>query len=310
MYEFFLNLIKEMPVKKHENNFKFFTSKNTKLFAVGDLQVDSQMSIFNKAIIRKKYNIPKDKNIFLYLPFPFNPSRNQKCSYAWQAVFSGYYCDLLSYYKRRFSKLPYIILIIYSIFMKTKFLFKILSDLLSIKWFFRQLNEIRVLKSIKKFCELNDLFLVVKSRHKSPLIKNLNKYVDLVIADDEIKYFPSVFQELLSISKINSGYFSTAVREAVRLNCFFLNIQCPDLFLDNNTILIKKHPVHSQSMYNYHNVIKNMSIEEIIYDFSSQKISDFKIDFDESKKYQKKYLGIESISSATKIINYLKNIKN
>ena len=56
-----------------------------------------------------------------------------------------------------------------------------------IKRYYDFYNELNVIKSIRKFCDLNNYEFIVKPRLKFPYINKLKKYADKVIFDDESK---------------------------------------------------------------------------------------------------------------------------
>ena len=129
-YNFYLNLIKKYSRNKDKKNYLYFTDKNTNNVAIGDLQICKELLNLNKDKIRNEFNIPYDKKIILYLPFPFVPLRNKNFSQSFQIAYSGIFHAIHQFKKnKRLKKIFYLIKTIY-------YFIKIFTSLTAIKIFF------------------------------------------------------------------------------------------------------------------------------------------------------------------------------
>ncbi len=121
-------------------------------------------TIVNPLEIRDKWGIPAGKKVVLLLPFPFGSSLKRFWT---KHIFGGY---------NRFLQLP------------------LALASLNKRWITQALNQendYRVCLAIKKFCEQNNGYLLVKSRQKDPVRKYLKKIADKVLYDEE--FYPPLF---------------------------------------------------------------------------------------------------------------------
>ena len=177
--------------------------------------------------IKKKYKIPKNKEIFLYLPFP-NYGVGRSGSY-WEIAFSGFFVNtlrkkngLLDHSKKEnFVK---------NIARKLKYMSNIFFELPARDTFLSGSNEVSLFREIKRFCRKNNLYLVVKPRLKFPVPEIIKKESDLVIWDDEIVDSAPIFKELLTVSRVSLGFCSYAVTSAVFSSVFHINVKLPKIF--------------------------------------------------------------------------------
>ncbi len=311
MFDWHLKIIRDNPQNKlQEKNYKFFDNKYTKLFEIGDNQIDETIKNSNIKSFYKKYQINTNQKIILYLPFPYNPTRNNVTNnYSWQAAFSGIYCNFYSN-KLWTTKKNFILVFFYSFFLKIKIFFYVFSNSNSRKLYFNDINEKKVLKKISLFCKKNNFKLAVKSRKKFPIIKNINKYADIFIDDEEDYFYPSLFQESILASQFVIGYFSTAVREVVALNKMYINIQPDNDFFDNRKDRLLRHATTLYSRYNYPGVVENFKLREFISKFDKIKKSFFKINQENLYKYKSTFLGINKNKIGSKLFyDLLKKLK-
>ncbi len=311
MFEWHLKIIRDNPFNKfQEKNYEFFNNNYTKLFEIGDNQIDENIKNSKIENFYKRFGISKNQKIILYLPFPYNPPRNNVTkNYSWQAAYSGIYCDLYSN-KLWTTKKNFILVFFYSIFLKIKIFFFVINNSNSRNLYFNNINEKTILKKIALFCKKNNFKLAVKSRKKFPIIRNINKYADYFIDDEEDYFYPSLFQESILASEFVIGYFSTAVREVIALDKMYVNIQPDNDFFDNRKDRLLRFETINYSRYNYPGVVKNFKLREFISNFDKLKKSFFKINHENLYKYKSIFLGINKNIIGSKLFyNLLKKLK-
>ena len=172
-------------IQKFTKNKNIFDKQNVKTYLVGN-------TMFSKEIFLKK---KKKKKKLIYLPFPFLRDRYGKNkNFAFQAAYSGQFINFFTfsinsqnkgYYSSIYSQIKHYILNKIEIF---KYFYLINS-------YYKNYNELNVIKSIRKFCDQNNFEFIVKPRLKFPYINKINKYADKVIFDDESLQYPSLFQK-------------------------------------------------------------------------------------------------------------------
>ena len=283
-----MNWMKKYPDPEGKDNYKFFDSKYTKVYPIGNSLYNKSLSDFEKENVRMKYGVPPGNNILIYLPFPFYPSRSNFC---WQAAFSGIFVNKYKIEKRENVKVS-LRTIIVSIVEKILYSVKIMCDREARMWLIRGWNEPSVIKSIRSFCDKNHLLLVVKPRRKFHFSEKVYKCADIVIDDDESQQYPSILQELLSISKLVMGYHTTAVIESVTANVLHVNIECPVSFFDDEA-RVELHSCREGSMYNFSGAVVNMTIQELLANFSEKKLVGLSSESVDRNAYKHKYIGPE-----------------
>ena len=193
---------------------------------------------------------------------------------------------------------------------KIIYLTKVLSDLEALNWLIRRWNEPQAIKAIKKFCDNNNLILIVKPRLKCPYVSYVYKSSEFVIDYDfESQHNPSLLQELYSISDLVIGYQSTTVLESVINNTPYLNIELPTSSLNHDEARLFFHSCDEGEIYNYKGVVKNMQIPDLIANFHKMNLSDFEFDTKQKSEYMEKYLGAEDSNCSDNFINHLENNK-
>jgi len=253
----------------------------------------------NRNATNKKYDIPSDKEILIYFPFPYSPSRNHNANnYNWQITFSGLFQRGFHHTSRSSSKLSFLHYL--KSLLKQLFLwFKVVKDPNSRAYLSRGQNEKEVIRSIRRFCDRNNLYFIAKPRKKFPFATCLWALADKVVDDDESQQHPSTLQELLQHSALTIGYHTTASLESIHLNVPYLNIQSPDSFFNGSS---HKHwfPTSVGELFNFPGVIHNWSIDAFINDFDKCKIDEFSINRDMREHYIKMFIGDPEQDSSEK----------
>ena len=76
-------------------------------------------------------------------------------------------------------------------------------------------NDANVVNSLRRFCDRNGAYLLVKSRHKTPVPAYLEALADRCVYDDS--FYPATVLEALSIASLSVSYYSNSVFESVAL---------------------------------------------------------------------------------------------
>jgi hypothetical protein len=255
--------------------------------------------------IRNKYNIPANKNIVIYLPFPFSPARRlytEGGNYAWQAAFSGLFLNYETEGEFRLLKIRNLTVFFLK---KMLYLIEVMTNFEAIKWVSRRWNEPAVIKEIERFCHNNDLIFIAKPRKKFPYVSQIFKSCSTLIKDNEIQNNPSVLQELFSIAELVIGYQSTAVLESVLNKTPYLNIESPPSFLNNDEARLFFHRCDEGGMYSYEGVVKNMNIPQLINNLHGMNVTDFKFNSQKRSEYMEKFLGEDEPDGAENLLRYL-----
>ena len=299
-----LKLGKNFLKKYYPDHLLFLDPKNTTTAFIGNTTFHDNCQVNNDESIRKKFEIPEGKEIVIYLPFPYY-GRNKKS--AWEFAFSGIFIKPL-FDKTKNHRNASIQRLFRWIKKNRSFLLRLIRDPLALKWFLNGYNEPRVFRAIKKFCDKNDLFLIVKPRLKFHFPEYIIQNADLVVWDDESQQFPSTYHELLSVAKLTTGYFSYAVLESIYFGVPFLNIEVPDCqFADESHQYW--FPKEKGSIFSFSGAVHNWSIPRIIYEISNKSVEDLRIQPDSQQHYISKFIGSSDGKAAVRFYNDIKRDK-
>jgi hypothetical protein len=299
-------------LKKYANpygkdNYKFFTSKRTRIYPIGFPVYDKKLRTIDEDVVCTKYKIPKGKGVLIYLPFPYYPGRStygEKQSFSWQVAFAGIHINFLRNIKSSRGN-PRIIRLLFSIVKKLILFLNLLSDKEARTWFFNGWHEPAVIKVIKKFCIKNDLLLIVKPKINFPFSEEVYKCSDIIVEDDESQQYPTKLQELITLASIVLGYHTSAVSESVAGKSHHINLECPASMWANNKARIQNHSTDQGTRNNFQGIVTNMKISKFISQFSKMNIEDFKIDSNSRKLYLEEFLGPDSPTAAENFFNIL-----
>ena len=163
-----LMLFKIIPEKDKDC---IFEQIETKTIASGFPQFDS-IADFDRQSICKKYGLPGDKKIIVYLPFP------------WRVSFSIWS---------------------HIIYKPQNKIIKLARLLLHRSWQHRQevfncADDLQVANAIRQFADQNNGFFLVKGRLKNKVPSYLEKLADKVVFDES--YYPHTTIELMSVADL------------------------------------------------------------------------------------------------------------
>ncbi len=279
--------------KKFAKKKNIINSGNVKIYFVGS-------SMFSKEIFYKKKSFRKK---LIYLPFPYFRNRYNS-DFSFQAAFAGkfinYYSFLKKYHNKNFLN---------SLVEQFKHLilnnFEIIRNIKKIKKYYYFENELEIIRSIRKFCDKNNLEFVVKPRLKFAFSSYAESLADRIVIDNESSQFPTLFQKELSTSDIVIGSLSSAIYETAMFKIPYINIEIPNLAFQSKS----DHSFYSykkNSNYNYKGVINNITIRDLVKNLCSKNINDFKFNKKRSTIYLQKFCGINQKDFGERVYNILK----
>lgn len=276
---------------------RLLESNIRKIKVIGNPEFDAFKEI-NPQQVRKKYAIPDNKDVLLYLPFPY---ANRSDS-AFEMVFCGLLINTAlsedgAYMHNRKRSLAN------NLAEKSKCMFRILSDYSAWKYLFSGQNERRVFESVCEFARKNNLYLVAKPRLKFPVSEVIKEKSDLMIWDDEKQQNPPILKELLSVSKLTVSFFSFSILSSIAENVFHLNVALPENFFDGKEGFwcLNKSP----SIYNFPGVADNWKIERVIRDLKNFSLNDLVINQKSRADYIKQYIGFDDFCSSRRFFDEL-----
>lgn len=249
--------------KAKEENFLAFENKlQEKIKPVGFWLAEQKM-IINPSDIKRKWGIPLDKKVVLFLPFPFNSSIDR----FWLKYVFG--MDNI------FLQLPFAF-----ISGKRRFLKQVL----------RKENDRQLIKALRQFCDKNSAFLLVKSRKKDSVRSYLQKAADKILYDES--FYPSTIMECMAIADLCLSFYSTAVIEAAISSvphiCIAPNIQD---WKDIQTVYFQTIFDKMGDFFDFPGVSWQLSVAQALEKLAKASFSDFVLDKTQRDKYHQKFIG-------------------
>jgi hypothetical protein len=162
-------------------------------------------------------------------------------------------------------------------------------------------NYINVLKTIRNFCDKNNAFLIMKGREK-----DRNLIVEKTIADlylTDTSYYPPTFLELLSVSDLVIGHFSTVVMDAVAAGVPYLLIDLPKPGRHPHSSLIERLENEDPSFWRCEGAIWRLDLETLLNDFPNMRFEEFAVDAAARSRYVERIVGTAGGSSSARALD-------
>jgi len=265
-----------------------------KTFGFAELE---QSEMLDSHQIKKDWGIPQDKKVVLLLPFTFNSSADR----FWRPFV----------YEKN------------NLFIQTflVFLYPVLYPLLAKRcprlkqWLaffgqvFRKENDKTLMLSLKKFCQKNNAYLLVKSRKKDPVKPYLTQIADKVLYDEEI--YPSTIMKCMKIADLCCNFYSSAVLEASSMGVPSICISpkeddWADVWYPLWELLFSK----ANDLHDFPGVSYKLGIPEAIRAFSERTLADFPLNKEKQKEYVEKYVGPLDGKYSSKVVKVIEILVN
>jgi hypothetical protein len=153
-------------------------------------------------------------------------------------------------------------------------------------------NDRALVEALRRFCDRNGAFLLVKSRKKTPIPPYLETLADRCLYDDS--YYPATVHEALRIASLSVSYYSAAVLESVALGVPHI---CLPLSFDD---YVGDHPARESlarfftvvegGPFQFRGVSTSIEIPSAIDSLPSRGLDEFQIAPDARARYVAKFL--------------------
>ncbi len=245
--------------------------------------------------VRKKYGIPADRDVFLYLPFA---TVNRLPDSQYERAFAGIHCGSLKNANGAFDhstrstnlrNLP----------RRAWDLFKISRDPVARKMLLNGPTETQIFKEVRRFCDRNKLFLVSKPRLKFPVIDIVKDQSDLMLLDEE-KECPPALKQLLTVSRVlfthcSTSFIAATVAGVPSLSTPLRNIQndAAKFFYDYS----------EGSIFQFKGVIDQWPDHEVAERLRNLKLP--RLDETARAQYCEKFLGKMDFKASSRILSHV-----
>ncbi|MBD1835585.1 hypothetical protein H6F61_23590 [Cyanobacteria bacterium FACHB-472] len=238
-----------------------------KAISVGWPQID-QLSLINPASVRKKWKIPDGKPVVVYLNWPDHTDYGLRVE-MFQATSFVKRAKVLVRYRRDWKN-PLDVL--------------------------RESHIRQVTKALRKFCDGNNAYLIVKYRNRDRQLLPEVQMADKVIFDES--YYPHSISEVMSIAGLSISYFSLGIRDSVAAGVPHLAFDVAGMAdlkaRPQEKISYSRRYSKPGKLWNYDGVAYVIDTKQILKQLPEMFLSDFPLEQKASGDYYEKYLGLPS----------------
>lgn len=236
-----------------------------------------QLAYVDRATVRARFGLPEGKPIVLFLPFPFQSTRQHR--EFWPRRIYGarrpmQYVNALLGGRREF--LPYA----------------------RHGW-----NDRTLVRALRRFCDANGALLVVKAREeKNPVPGYLRAAADHVFADRA--YYPATMLELATVADLCVHFYSTGLTEAVYAGVpnVCISPTAAEWPVYAKRMVVEALSTTAPSFYNYPGVIYPVSVPDFITRFPSARLAEYPLDAPARARFIRRFLGHEDVGVAARIL--------
>lgn len=252
-----------------------------KVFFAGFPQMDI-LSEIDTAEVRQRFGIDPDKRVVLFLPITLSNKRG-----SWPRFFEA------STRRKQLSAL------LHGTRANWRFFFSYAP------WFLLGLNDIRLSRAVRRFCNNNDAILIVKGRLKDQLRDWAKEIADISLYDEQV--FPPTILELLSIADVCIHFYSFAALESAVTNTFGINIDRPSPAVDFDVPPPAHHTLWRQSeqgsAFNTNGVNRWMSIPDAVRTLPVLRIEDLRMEELDRRLYVERYLSYDDRAASQRLLD-------
>jgi hypothetical protein len=280
-------------------------SESTIVIPCGFPLTERPLNFPSREEILAKYGFKADDELLIYLPFPFRLSATK--GLAWQMQFSGIFSrselgagnGLFRSVKSLFREY----------YRRMRLIFRAMLQKERRTFFQFRPTEVDVARTIRMFCDSNNLKMVIKARTKHPPPLSVSRMSDCYIDDDESQQYPTKLQELLAVASAQIGYSSSAVLESISAGVCHVNIELPIEFYEMDQSWADLLGTEIGGLLNYPNVVTNLSVARFVSDFGQMNFRDISFDTNARTEYLEQFCSSEPASSGQIILNELEKRK-
>ncbi len=172
-------------------------------------------------------------------------------------------------------------------------------------WITNEWNDYSLTEAIRRFCDYNGAYLIVKGRLKDPIRPHLLAVADKALYDDS--YYPATIFEAMSIANLCIHFYSTAALESTYAGVPGLCVHRPSPRVKARA----ERPIYHQlwctnwpgSAYNYEGVNRWMTIPQVITELPVMSLVDFQLDPDARSEYLQKYVGLADGNVSQRVLD-------
>lgn len=151
-------------------------------------------------------------------------------------------------------------------------------------------NDLHVVRALRRFCDRNGAYLLVKARRKTPVPSYTEQLADKCLYDESA--YPATVLEALSIAALSAGYYTTSVFESVSLNVPHLCVTytARDYNGGEPGYFMQFYTPDEGGPFQFQGVTTAWDIPETLATLPAKRLADFAIDPAARRRYLEKFL--------------------
>lgn len=151
-------------------------------------------------------------------------------------------------------------------------------------------NDLNVVKAVRRFCDRNGAYLLVKARRKTPVPDYTRALADQCIYDES--FYPATVLEALSIASLSVGYYTTSVFESAALGVPHLCVTytASDYNGSDSSYFPRFYTAEEGSAFQFRGVSTAWSIPETLGRLPTRTLADFTMDPEAHARYVQTFL--------------------
>lgn len=165
-------------------------------------------------------------------------------------------------------------------------------------------NDLSVVTAIRRFCDRNGAYLLVKSRLKTPIPAYTRARADQCMYDES--FYPATVLEALSIASLSVGYYSTSVFESVSLGVPHLSLTYTNKDyndVDPRGYFQRFYIPEEGGAFQFRGVATAWSIPEALSQLPTKTLADFAMDREARARYVDKFLTHDAGDSGIRAVD-------
>jgi hypothetical protein len=168
-------------------------------------------------------------------------------------------------------------------------------------------NDPRVVAELRRFCDRNGAYLLVKSREKTPVPSYIAAAADRFLYDES--HYPATVIEALSIASLSLSYYSNSVFESVALGVPHLCVtfEAKDYNGRDAAYFSRFYTPEEGGAFQFRGVTTAWSIAETLRRLPQMQLADFAMDAEARSRYVRQFLTFEPGGGGARVMDAIEH---
>jgi hypothetical protein len=162
-------------------------------------------------------------------------------------------------------------------------------------------NEAEVMRALRRFCDANNAFLLLKMRHSQSADPLMNRVADRILGEES--HYPHTAVEMAALAQPVFGFFTTGAPEAVAAKHAFVDLRIPGY----NRDMWERAASMFVGMFDHPGVSRSLEAREWIAKAPKMRIEDFQCAPDALAAYNLRFCGPMDGKHSARVIAAVRN---